>query len=180
LAEGNILNLIRVYLFILPCLKVKDKRYRLSLFASFVIESKKAARIFLKAYTANQSLKSRLHQLYSQYYQNEGRQGNFRRDFKFLNKRTVLSYITELDDKILLAFLLKTGKDDIDSKDTKDGRTPLWLAAREGHEAVVKLLLETGKVDVDSKDTTDGGTSLWWAARGGHEAVVKLLQLGTK
>jgi ankyrin repeat protein len=66
--------------------------------------------------------------------------------------------------------LLNTGAD---SKDDY-GRTPLALAAEEGHEAVAKLLLATGNVDVDSKDST-GWTALLWAARNGHETVVKLL-----
>jgi ankyrin repeat protein len=47
------------------------------------------------------------------------------------------------------------GKVDADSKDN-GGRTPLSLAARDGHEAVVKLL-DTGKVDADSKE---GGREL--------------------
>ncbi|RYP80206.1 hypothetical protein DL770_006337 [Monosporascus sp. CRB-9-2] len=53
-------------------------------------------------------------------------------------------------------------------------RTPLWLATRGRHKAVVKLLLETGKVDIDFKDK-NGRTPLSWAAGDGHEAVVKLL-----
>ena len=38
-----------------------------------------------------------------------------------------------------------------DRADSYD-RTPLWLAAENGHDAVVRLLLETGKADVASKD----------------------------
>src|ERR1700722_7725409 len=65
---------------------------------------------------------------------------------------------------------------DVNSKDTSYSRTPLWLAAERGDEAVVKLLLETGKADVDSKDRYDGGrTPLWWAVERGYETVVKLL-----
>jgi len=47
-------------------------------------------------------------------------------------------------------------------------------AARNGHEAVVKLLLKKA-VDVDPKDTGYGRTPPSWATENGHEAAVKLL-----
>jgi ankyrin repeat protein len=54
------------------------------------------------------------------------------------------------------------------------GRAPLSWAARNGHEAVVKLLLEKS-AELESKDKKWDQTPLLWAARNGHEAVVKLL-----
>ena len=54
------------------------------------------------------------------------------------------------------------------------GQTPLSWAARDGHEAIVKLLLEKG-ADIKAKDN-NGQTPLSWAAEKGHEAVVKLLE----
>jgi ankyrin repeat protein len=54
-------------------------------------------------------------------------------------------------------------------------QTPLSLAARHGHESIVKLLLSSGRqVDADSKDSYYQ-TPLSWAARHGHESIVKLL-----
>lgn len=53
-------------------------------------------------------------------------------------------------------------------------QTPLLLAARNGHEAVVKLLLATEGVNPDSIDSF-GDTPLSLAAQNGHETVVKLL-----
>ncbi|QYT04235.1 Ankyrin repeat protein [Trichoderma simmonsii] len=53
------------------------------------------------------------------------------------------------------------------------GRTALSWAAKNGHEAVVKLLLEQS-ADIDSKDNGEQ-TPLSLAAENGHEAVVGLL-----
>jgi ankyrin repeat protein len=77
----------------------------------------------------------------------------------------------------VVKLLLATERVDVNSKDTKYGQTPLWMAAVGGHEAVVKLLLEKG-VDPNLKPTSgysDGRTPLSIAAAVGHEKVVKLL-----
>lgn len=60
--------------------------------------------------------------------------------------------------------------------DFKDafGQTPLALASREGHEAVVHYLAGREDVNPDSKDGYDR-TPLALAAKGGHEAVVRFL-----
>ncbi|KFY68129.1 hypothetical protein V496_01273 [Pseudogymnoascus sp. VKM F-4515 (FW-2607)] len=61
---------------------------------------------------------------------------------------------------------------DVNAKDIPNHRTPLYWAAENEQEAVVKLLLDTGKVDTDS----NGQTPLSWAAANGHDAVVELLE----
>jgi ankyrin repeat protein len=67
---------------------------------------------------------------------------------KSASSLTIASYFG-LDAVVKL--LLETGKVDVDSNGVDfqgddDGRTPLWWAARNGHEAVVKLLLARGAV----------------------------------
>jgi ankyrin repeat protein len=47
--------------------------------------------------------------------------------------------------ELVVRLLLKTGRVDVDSKNS-DGFTPLSRAAMNGHEAVVRLLLGTGKL----------------------------------
>jgi hypothetical protein len=58
----------------------------------------------------------------------------------------------------------------------RDGRTPLWWATWNGHEAVVKLLLAKG-AELEARDS-EGQTPLSWASENGHEAVVLLLAQG--
>jgi len=76
----------------------------------------------------------------------------------------------------VIQLLLDTGNINTDSKDT-NGRTPLFWAAGNGHEAVVQLLA-TSTIDINSKDNR-GRMPLLWAAGNGHGAVVRrLLETG--
>lgn len=62
----------------------------------------------------------------------------------------------------------------LDVRDSR-GRTPLSLAAENGHEAVVDVFLEKEGVDINTKDSQYRRTPLSWAAGNGHHAVVELL-----
>jgi len=56
----------------------------------------------------------------------------------------------------------------------KGGQSPLWWAARNGHDRVVELLLGREDVSPDRPDNY-GQTPLSLAAWGGHDRVVKLM-----
>lgn len=69
--------------------------------------------------------------------------------------------------------LLLAKSAELESKESKYGRTPLLWAAGKGHEAIMKLLLQSNAV-IDIKDK-NLWTALLCAVKGGHEIVVRLL-----
>ena len=77
-------------------------------------------------------------------------------------------------DDLTVAALLAGGRRSsaVDQTDTSS-RTPLYVAAREGHDAVVALLLAAGATVDKPRDT--GMTPLYAASFGGHLAVVRRL-----
>ncbi len=84
-----------------------------------------------------------------------------------------LSHAAEYGNEEVVQTLLKYGAR-ADQTD-RSGRTPLFYAARKGHERVAAILQHQENVRVDSQDEIYGQTPLSWAAAGGHAAVVKLL-----
>lgn len=63
--------------------------------------------------------------------------------------------------------------DVVDAKNSV-GETPLFLAAQQGHNGVVRVLLQQSTVDVNSK-TINGVPPLLCAAEGGHVEAVKII-----
>ncbi|CAG9983821.1 unnamed protein product [Clonostachys byssicola] len=72
----------------------------------------------------------------------------------------------------MFRLLIATGNFDIHM--TNSGITLLWLAARNGHESLLKLLLDTGRADINRRYMS-GLTLLCIAAIKGHENIVNLL-----
>jgi len=73
----------------------------------------------------------------------------------------------------VVADLIYMGCYDLDGA-ARLGSTPLFLAAEQGHEEVVKMLLGHEEVNPEKPDC-DGWTPLLSAAEQGHEEVVKML-----
>ncbi|KAF2737240.1 hypothetical protein EJ04DRAFT_123709, partial [Polyplosphaeria fusca] len=172
LGERNLSSLIRAHPSTISCLEVGKERYGPPLFAALATGSREALQEFVDALSKDRLPRSHLGETQAHHY--EGREDQkLRRNFKFSNRKSLLSHAMELGNVAIVELLLSTGKVDIDAKHNF-GQTPLSWAAANGHEAVVKLLLSTGRVDVDAK-YNHGQTPLSWAAANGHEAVVKLL-----
>jgi hypothetical protein len=173
LAENNMSNLIRIHPDVTSCLDVGNERYGPPLFAAFATRSEAAVEVFIQALAADQLMGSYPYEMHCQNVRYKVVQQIIGTNFKFSKRRGVLSYSAEIGVEIVVAFLIRRGRVEINAKD-EHGRTPLWWAAWSGHEAIVKLLLDTGKVDVNALDNDDY-TPLSWAAQNGYEKVVKLL-----
>lgn len=93
-------------------------------------------------------------------------------DEDYITQMTGLHVAAYFGIELLVSDLLQR-RPEIDAKDS-DGRTPLWWAATNGHEAVVKLLLRTSEVDVNVRNLCHQ-TPLSSAAGGGYEGIVQLL-----
>jgi Ankyrin repeats (3 copies)/Ankyrin repeats (many copies) len=102
----------------------------------------------------------------------EGYSQNFPKDTTglHLTARFGLLYLSE----VMLSGAGTTDDSLADSRDSY-GRTPLSLAARSGHESIVRLLVDRDDVEVDSRDSLYGQTPLSRAAGSGHESIVRLL-----
>ncbi|KAK8923034.1 Ankyrin repeat domain-containing protein 50 [Metarhizium anisopliae] len=176
LAEHNMANLIGRHPSNLSGFEVQDERYGAPIFAALATDSGAATRALLKApcQVETNPAMSPLCSLFEQYCPDGNKRPNFGRDFTFSRGRNVLTYLAEHGEEVMiLAFLLAERGADIDIRD-RDRRTPLSWAARNGHEAVVKLLIEKG-ANTETTESYYGQTPLLWAARNGHKAVVKLL-----
>ncbi|KAF4631226.1 hypothetical protein G7Y89_g6898 [Cudoniella acicularis] len=86
--------------------------------------------------------------------------------------RTLYRTMHKQGEEEMVILLLGTDRVDINSKG-RENETSLSLAAKNGHEAIVRLLLEKG-AKLDSKDSK-GQTPLASAVKNGREAIFQLL-----
>ncbi|UKZ77558.1 hypothetical protein TrVFT333_005281 [Trichoderma virens FT-333] len=201
LAEKNLAELAwihpqRLHFF---DVEMEVERYGTPIFAGMATNSREVVYAFLKILAATLPSASPLHSLCEVYHQNKTSSRTFGRNFAFSRKKRILEYLQEEGNEALIFAFLTLRKLAASSNDTsnslplprtttnwyntafdidlnyknKDGRTPLLLAAGNGHGAVVKLLLTEG-ININCKDN-NGQTPLSWAAGNGHKDVADLL-----
>jgi ankyrin repeat protein len=98
--------------------------------------------------------------------------GRFKIDSKDSRDRTVLWWASRNGCETSARLLLTVDPAMVDSKD-KDGKTPLLVAAEQGHREVVEVLLEMNS-DVNAQ-SGQYGNALQAVSAGGHKEVATLL-----
>lgn len=78
------------------------------------------------------------------------------------------------NDAVIEVLLSRGAKPAMSNAKERYGATPLIMAARNGHEGVVKRLMELDDISVDETDDR-GRSALYWATRSGSEATKLLL-----
>jgi ankyrin repeat protein len=172
LAEKNLADLIQIHSQRESCFDVENGRYGPPILAALATSSSEAVRVLFNIQAQIQPSMSPLHDLGKRYCQDKEKWATLGRDFTFSRKRSILSYVAEYGDEILLSFLIESGQSASDNVDIEKSK-PLSWAARRGREGNVKLLLEKG-ADVNGADGK-GKTPLYWASQNGHVDIVKLL-----
>ncbi|KAL9049483.1 MAG: hypothetical protein Q9162_007197 [Coniocarpon cinnabarinum] len=172
LAEHNMGKLIASCPSNLACFEVEDVRYGAPIFAALATQSYAAVHELLKVYVEGHHLAQPFRNLCEQQHRRTNRLTRFARNFNFSRRRTILSYLAENGDDVIVDIFLASQNPDPNSKD-QSGQTPLWRAAANGRTDVVRLLLEKG-ADVESKDSS-GWTPLWSAAASGRTDAIRLL-----
>ncbi|RYN99877.1 hypothetical protein AA0121_g13461, partial [Alternaria tenuissima] len=98
--------------------------------------------------------------------------GRFGIDSKDSRDRTVLWWISRNDCEMSARLLLAADSALVNSKD-KDDKTPLFIAAEQGNQAVMEVLLEMNG-DVDAQSGRHGN-ALYVASARGHKEIATLL-----
>jgi len=173
LAEKNLANLIRVCPQATSCFDAGDGRYGPPIFAALATGSDEAVQALLEVRADVQPRLPVLRDLCKRYAERRHKIPQFGRGFIFLRQqRSVISYVAEQTDDIILAFLLDSGSVDVDLK-TEQNRTLLCWAALNGNAATTRLLLERG-ADIEAKDD-QGWRPLHGAVSVGSEDAARLL-----
>ncbi|KAF2647013.1 HET-domain-containing protein, partial [Lophiostoma macrostomum CBS 122681] len=172
LAKLNMANLIKVCLSANQCLAVEDERYGCPLFAAAATGSEEALELCLNAIRMDRATGRPLHVGDEPKSQRELAQHTARRDFVYSKRKGFCLNAAELGHDRVLTYLLHLEEYKIDLKDSrdrtalwwasrngccatinskdKDNKTPLYIAAETGYEAVVAVLLDAG-ADVNAQ-----------------------------
>ncbi|RYO92854.1 hypothetical protein DL763_004579 [Monosporascus cannonballus] len=173
LAERNLARLIKAHFTTSSPLETSPERYENPFFAALATGSTDAVRAFAELELQSMKLSTPFQRLCQSFLENADQIPKPGPHFCPSKDLNWLKLAKRGEVEIARLLLAMGEMDLVDVKDT-DGRTPLWWAAKNGHEAVAKLLLDTGKVDPDVKDN-HGQTPLLSATEREYEAVVKLL-----
>lgn len=171
LAEFDMANLFRVLSSASQCMDVEVERYGCPLFAAAAMSSEKTLRLCMES-IETQRADSRPVAVEKQQYQHTPAQRPARRDVVYSKSKSFLMNAVALGHDEVFALLTRSGRFEIDAKDSKD-YTLLWLAANNGWEIVARSLLSAGSTMVNSKYGEK--TPLHVAVDNGNHAVVRVL-----
>lgn len=176
LAERNLARLIKAHFATSSPLESSQERYENPFFAALATGSTDAVQALAELELRSMNPSTSFRALYQSYSKNPNQIPKLGLGFR-PSKYSNWVKLANQGEVEVARLLLATGRVDLVNIDAKDdsGRTPLFWAVENRHEAMVELLLSTGKVDPDVKNNNYGWTPLLWAAQNGYEAMVKLL-----